>query len=202
LLLILFNLFWSGKHIEQKGEVCQRLDCLQQIQAFVLVGKNDENLQGALKVSTVVESYLQDPPRNESSPLPWCVDRVGDIESSKSTVSFAASITALTKTATLAAVVTLSHAKPPPNQVLTSVNQIVQLWDEVSLPNNEALLEPNDASKSQNKVLVAGDVAYSQVTETAINNSSSMEDPLKRVNALKKQPYNYHMKPRPSSGLI
>jgi len=134
--------------------------------------------------------------------LPWCIDRVGDIESSKTTVPFAASITALTETATLAGVIPLSHAKPLPNQVLASVNQIAQLWDEVSLPSNEALLEPNDASTSQNKVLVAGNVSYSQVPKTAINHSGTMEDRLKRANALKKHPYNYHMKQRPSSGLI
>jgi len=169
---------------------------------YLFLSKNDENLQGASKVSTVVESHLQDPTRNELSPLSWCTDRVGDIESSKTTVPFAALEMTLNETSTLAAVVPLSHAKPPPNQVLASVNQIVQLWDEVSLPSNEALLEPNDASTSQNKALLAGNVAYSQVTETAINNSSTTEDQLIRVNALKKHPYNYHMKQRPSSGLI
>jgi len=95
------------------------------------------------------------------SPLPWCIDRVGDIESSKTTVPFAASKMASNETATLAAVVPLSHAKPPPNQVLASVNQTAQLWDKVYLPSNEAFLEPNDASTSQNKVLVAGNVVYS-----------------------------------------
>jgi len=80
------------------------------------------------------------------------------------------------------------------------VNQIAQLQEEVSLPSNEALLESNDVSTSQNKALLAGNVAYSQVTETAIKNSRTMEVPLKRVNSLKKHPYNYHMKERPSSG--
>jgi len=45
-------------------------------------------------------------------------------------------------------------------------------------------------------------VASSQVTRTIITNSSTTEDSLKRVNALKKHPYNYRMKQRPSSGLI
>jgi len=46
-----------------------------------------------------------------------------------------------------------------------------------------------------NEVIVADNATYSQVTETAINNSST-------VNALKKHLYNYHMKQGPSSGLI
>ena len=108
---------------------------------------------------------------------------------------------ALTESATLAAVVGLCHAKPPPNQVLGSVNEIVQPWDEV-LPSNEVFLESNDMSTFQNEALLADNVANSQVRETAINNSSTMEDQFTRVNALKKHPYNYHMKQRPSSGLI
>jgi len=104
------------------------------------------------------------------SSLPWCIDRVGDIESSKTTVPFAASKMASNETATLAAVVPISHAKPPPNQVLASVNQIAQLWEEVSIPSNEALFKPNDTSTSQNEALLAGNVVYSQVRETAINN--------------------------------
>ncbi len=108
---------------------------------------------------------------------------------------------ALTESATLAAVVGLCHAKPPPNPVLGSVNEIAQPWDEV-LPSNEALLESNDMSTFENEALVADNAANSQVAETAINSSSTTEDELTRVNALKKHPYNYHMKQRPNSGLI
>jgi len=56
------------------------------------------------------------------------------------------------------------------------------------------LSELNDASTSQNKASLAGVAAYPQVIDTVTKNSSTEEDPLKRVNALKKHPYNYHMK--------
>ncbi len=165
------------------------------------LSKINDNLKDGSKLSMVVEPQLQDHSRNVSSPLPWYIDRVGDIETSKTTVPIAASKTLLTESATLAAVVGLCHAKPPPNQVLGSVNEIAQTWDEV-LPSNEVLLESNDMSKFENKALVAENAANSEVRETAINNSSTMEDQLTRVNALKNHPYNYHMKLRPSSGLI
>jgi len=64
------------------------------------------------------------------------------------------------------------------------------------------LLEPNATSPSQNEAFLAGVVAYPQVTETMTKDSTTGEDPLKRVNALKKQLYNFHMKERPSSGYI
>jgi len=104
-----------------------------------------ENLQDALKISTVVESHLQDHPRNELSPLPWCIDRVGDTETSNTTIPIAALKMALTESATLAAAVCLSHAKPPPNQVLGSVNEIVQPQDE-ELLSEDVLVESNDMS--------------------------------------------------------
>jgi len=163
--------------------------------------KRNDKLKDGSKVSTVVESQLQDHPRNVSSPLPWYIDRVADNEMSKTTVPIAASKTALTASATLAAVVDLCHAKPPPNPVLGSVNAIAQPWDEV-LPSNEALLESNDMSTFETEALVANDVANSEAAETAVNSSSTREDELTRVNALKKHPYNYHMKQGPKSGLI
>ena len=52
-------------------------------------------------------------------------------------------------------------------------------------------------------ILVADNATNLEVTETVINSSSSTtEDKLTRVNALKKHPYNYHMKQGPKSGLI
>jgi len=82
-----------------------------------------------------VESHLQDHPRNELSPLPWCIDRVGDNETSNTTVPIAALKMELSQSTSLATVVHLSHAKAPPNQVLGSVNEIVQPWDE-ALPSD------------------------------------------------------------------
>ena len=108
---------------------------MEQIKVFVLIGKN-ENLQDALNVSISAESQLQDHPRNELSPLPWCIDRVGNTETSKTTVPIAALNMALTESTMMASVIHLSNAKPPPNQVLGSVNEISQLRDE-AFPSDE-----------------------------------------------------------------
>jgi len=83
----------------------------------------------------------------------------------------------------------LSHAKAPPNQVLGSVNEMAQPWEEALL-SDMVLLDSNAMSTLQKEALLA------------INNNSITENELTRVNALKKHPYNYHMKQRPSSGLI
>ena len=100
----------------------------------------------------------------------------------------------------MAAVVPLHHAKPPPNQLLGSVNEISQPQDQ-QFSSGDVLLESNDMLIVREEVLVADNAINSEVTETAINSSSTEEDELTRVNALKKHPYNYHMKQRPSSGL-
>jgi len=108
----------------------------------------------------------------------------------------------LTESDSLAAVVHLCHAKPSPNQLLGSVNETSQPWDQ-QFSSGEVFLELNDMSIVREEVLVADNATNSQVAETAINSSSSTrEDKLTRVNALKKHPYNYHMKQRPKSGLI
>jgi len=53
--------------------------------------KINDNLKDGSKVSMVVEPQLQDHSRKLSSPLPWYIDRVGDIETSKTTVPIAVS---------------------------------------------------------------------------------------------------------------
>ena len=67
---------------------------------------------------------------------------------------------------------------------------------------NKSALERNNGSSSQT-VEVASNVALlPKVLPPAPNFDSIDGNDLKRVNALKKHPYNYHMKQRPSSGLI
>jgi len=154
-------------------------------------------IQGTSNVSTMLEPNLQDPP-----PLPWCIDRVGDVDLPECAVPLAASATALNETTTLAAALPLSNAKLPSNQLLAPTNQIAMLQDEVTYPNNESLMEWNDASTSGNDEVAVNDASFSQVPPSASNISSNEKDELKRVNALKKHPYNYHMKQQPSSGLI
>jgi len=83
----------------------------------------------------------------------------------------------------------LSKAKAPPNQVLGSMNEMAVPWEE-ALSRDMVLLDSNDMSTLQKEALLV------------INNNSVTEDKLTRVNALKKHPYNYHMKQRLSSGLI
>jgi len=129
---------------------------------------------------------LQDYPRNELSPLPWCIDRVGEIVSSETSVDVATSKMAMTPSATLADVFPLSHAKPPCNQLSIPVNLIPHAQNKISLPSNEMLLQSNNASPSQNEAFVDGIVAYPQVTETTQGPDTTVgEDLLKRVNALK-----------------
>jgi len=149
----------------------------------------------------VVESQLQDHSRKDLSPLAWCIDRVGDTETSNTTIPIAASKMALTKSDTLAVVIPVSNAKPPPNQVLQHVNELLQPRDQ-RFSSGEVFLESNDMSIEREEVLVADNATNSQVAETAINSSSTTEDELTRVNALKKHPYNYHMKQGAKSGLI
>jgi len=57
-------------------------------------------------------------------------------------------------------------------------------------------------SIEREEVLVADNATNFEVAETAINSISTREDELTRVNALKKHPYNYHMKQGAKSGLI
>jgi len=59
-----------------------------------------------------VESHLLDHARNDFSPLPWCIDRVGDTQTSNMTVPISASKKELSQNAVL------SQVKAPPNQVL------------------------------------------------------------------------------------
>jgi len=66
------------------------------------------------------------------------------------------------------------------------VNEMAVPWEE-ALSRDMVLLGSNDMSTLQKEALLA------------INNNSVREDELMRVNALKKHPYNYHMKQRPSS---
>jgi len=176
------------------------LDCSQQIKVFVLIGKK-EILEDVSKNVTAVESQLQDHSRKELSPLAWCIDRVGDTETSNTTIPIAASKNSWTESHSLAAVVPLHHAKPPPNQLLGSVNEILQPWDQ-QFSSGHVILESNDMLIVREDVLVADNATNLEVTETAINSSSTREDELTRVNALKKHPYNYHMKQGPKSGLI
>ena len=87
---------------------------------------------GSSNVLTMLESNIQEPPRNELSLLPWCIDRVGDVELPEHTVPLAASATALNITTTLDFVLAVSNAKPPPNQVLAATNPIAQLRDKAT----------------------------------------------------------------------
>jgi len=57
-----------------------------------------------------------------SSPLPWCIDRVVEIELLDTSVNAATCKMAATLTATLAGASPLSHAKPPYNQLSVPVN--------------------------------------------------------------------------------
>jgi len=134
--------------------------------------------------------------------LPWCIDRVGDVELPECTVPLAASVTALNTTTTLDVVLPVSNAKPPPNQVLAATNQIAQLQNKATYSNNESSLEQNDPCTSGRDEIAVNVAAFSQVPPSAHNVASNEKDELKRVNALKKHPYNYHMKQQPSSGLI
>ena len=102
---------------------------MQQIKVFVLIG-GKINLEDVSKNVTAVESQLQDHSRKELSPLAWCIDRVGDTKTSNTTIPIAALKISLTESDSLAAVVRLCHAKPPPNQLLGSVNEILQPWDQ------------------------------------------------------------------------
>jgi len=142
-----------------------------------------EDVQDASKMSTVLESQLPDQARNDFSPLPWCIDRVGDTQTSNATVPIFASKKELSQNAVL------SQAKAPPNQVLGLVTEMAVPWEE-ALSRDMVLLDSNDMSTLQTEALLA------------INNNSVTEDELMRVNALKKHPYNYHMKQRLTSGLI
>jgi len=113
---------------------------------------------GTKNLSMIESNNVQTTPRNELSPLPWCIDRVADVDLSESTVPLAVSATALSTTSTIAGVLPSSNAKPPPNHVLAATTQTAQYRDQATLLRNKSSLEQNDES-SFGTVEVASNVA-------------------------------------------
>jgi len=105
-----------------------------------------EDVQDASKISAMMDSHSPDQATNDFSPLPWCIDRVGDTHTSNTTVPISASKKELSQNAVL------SQAKVPPNQVLGLVTEMVT---EMAVPQEEALLkdmvvlDSNDMSSLQ-----------------------------------------------------
>jgi len=70
--------FGKGNLIEQKDEACHRLDCTHRSKYSFLLQIHVENLEKLsndnILVSAVVDTAVQALPRNELSPLPWCLN--------------------------------------------------------------------------------------------------------------------------------
>jgi len=206
---------------------------MQQIKKIFLLQSHVENLKNILNdnvlVSAVVHSAVQASPRNELSPLPLCLDMVGQnvsLETIDTSATFdgivgqvqinqnvdpvaattlnpdtncvANPVLATILAAMSAVVLSVSHLKASPNQVSSPPNQIPHAPNGASL---QALLPLNQASPPPNQAPPHVSVSHSQVTENRSEDSST-KDPFPRVNALKKHPYNLHMRGCLSSGYI